>query len=636
MRSLPIVLGVLAVATSVPAWFTFSSSKAAEAVITEDPSAVLGKAGADPLRVTKLRIVDWDASTATAKPFEVKRDNGQWVITSRYNYPAEKNRVGEVAGGMLGGKRGALVLSDSRRLAEFKLLDPTGKDTTAKEGYGRLVQLEDDTGSSVLRLIIGDASPLGQGRYYVREQDSNDVYSAKIPNPNTISTRFTDYVETDPLKVQRDAIREVTILDYSVKSKISPEGRLSLDEIQERARTLIAKPTGSDKWASAQVPAKKQVAQAKIDSLLSTLTSITLTGVQPFDGNRLPLCGIFFTGDPTWMARPDALVFNIQGQKAAMISNEGRLDFATKDGLRYSLVFGGVAPTEDGDDAKKDEKKDDKKAEKKDAEKKDDKPTGNNRYVSVFVNYIEALDEDAKAAAEAAKKDEKAPKPDPKRSGKERAAKAAKRFQAFFYVISDSTFKSLRPALDTLFEDLPPEPMAGKTGKTNKQWLDDNAKKDGWKTTPSGLQYKVLAAGPEGGRKPASTDEVKVAYKGTLVEGEIFDENADMSFFLNGVIKGWTEGLQLMKEGDKFQFAIPPEIAYGSDAKNPKIPANSILIFDVTLKSILTPPPAPPAPPAAPVPAAPPTAVMPPSPPPAAQPAAPVPTAPATPTPAKP
>ncbi len=635
MRSLPIVLGVLAVATAVPAWFTFTSAKAADAVITEDPSAILGKAGADPLRVTKLRIVDWDASTATAKPFEVKRDNGQWVITSRYNYPAEKNRVGEVAGGLLGGKRGALVLSDSRRLAEFKLLDPTGKDTTAKEGYGRLVQLEDDTGSPVLRLIIGDASPLGQGRYYVREQDSNDVYSAKIPNPSTISTRFVDYVETDPLKVSQDNIRELTILDYSVKSRISPEGGLSLDEIQERGRTVIAKPAGADKWASAQVPAKKQIAQDKVKSLLSTLTSISLTGVQPFDARRLPLLGIFFTGDAAWATKPDALVFQIpdgrgQVQKAAMISNEGRLDFTTKDGLRYSLVFGGVAPTEDGDDLKKDEKKDDKK----DAEKKDDKPAGNNRYVSVFVNYIEALDEDAKAAAEAAKKDEKAAKPDPKRSGRERAAKAAKRFQSFFYVISDSTFKSLRPALDTLFEDLPPEPMAGKTGKTNKQWLEENAKKDGWKTTPSGLQYKMLATGPEGGRKPVATDQVQVAYKGTLVEGEVFDENADMSFFLNGVIKGWTEGLQLMKEGDKFQFAIPPEIAYGSDGSKPKIPANSILIFDVTLKKILTPPPvplAPPAPPAAPAPAA----VTPPAPPVSAPPPAP-PAPAANPAPAKP
>ena len=113
----------------------------------------------------------------------------------------------------------------------------------------------------------------------------------------------------------------------------------------------------------------------------------------------------------------------------------------------------------------------------------------------------------------------------------------------------------------------------------------ENGKKEGVKTTASGLQYKVIKSGA--GKTPKNTDTVKVHYHGTLLNGTVFDSSVQrgepISFPLNRVIPGWTEGLQLMKVGDKFKFEIPPNLAYGANPPTPKIPPNSTLVFEVEL-----------------------------------------------------
>lgn len=129
--------------------------------------------------------------------------------------------------------------------------------------------------------------------------------------------------------------------------------------------------------------------------------------------------------------------------------------------------------------------------------------------------------------------------------------------------------------------------VAEKNLAAGKTFLEGNAKKDGVKTTASGLQYQVMTEGT--GKKPAATNTVKVNYLGTLIDGTKFDSSYDRGepaeFQLDQVIKGWTEGLQLMSEGSKYKFWIPAEIAYGKNSR-PPIPPNSTLIFEVELLSI--------------------------------------------------
>lgn len=125
-------------------------------------------------------------------------------------------------------------------------------------------------------------------------------------------------------------------------------------------------------------------------------------------------------------------------------------------------------------------------------------------------------------------------------------------------------------------------------------YLAANLKKPGWKATASGVQYKKVKANPKG-KQPTATSEVEVKYVGRTVTDNQFDASADgetSRFELNGVIKGWAEGIQLMREGEVFEFAIPAELGYG-DRPKAGIPVGSALLFNVTLVKVLTNPAAP-------------------------------------------
>jgi len=127
-----------------------------------------------------------------------------------------------------------------------------------------------------------------------------------------------------------------------------------------------------------------------------------------------------------------------------------------------------------------------------------------------------------------------------------------------------------------------------KNKKEGESFLADNAKKEGVKVLPSGLQYKVLTEGT--GDIPKATDRVSTNYKGTLIDGTEFDSSykrgEPATFPVNGVIKGWTEALQLMKTGSKWQLFVPSKLAYNERGAGPLIGPNAVLIFTVELLAI--------------------------------------------------
>ena len=124
----------------------------------------------------------------------------------------------------------------------------------------------------------------------------------------------------------------------------------------------------------------------------------------------------------------------------------------------------------------------------------------------------------------------------------------------------------------------------GQNLKSGETFLAENKVKDGVNTTPSGLQFQILKE--DNGKSPAGSDSVTVNYKGMLISGKEFDSGENISFPLNGVIPGWTEGLQLMKEGAKYRFFIPSALAYGETGAARIIPPNSALIFEVDLVKV--------------------------------------------------
>jgi FKBP-type peptidyl-prolyl cis-trans isomerase len=133
------------------------------------------------------------------------------------------------------------------------------------------------------------------------------------------------------------------------------------------------------------------------------------------------------------------------------------------------------------------------------------------------------------------------------------------------------------------------EEQLGQLAKAEgEKFLQENKKSKKVKVTPSGLQYEILKEGK--GEKPTETSQVKVHYHGTTIDGKVFDSSVDRGepivFGLNQVIKGWTEGVQLMPIGSKFKFYIPQELAYGENAPSPAIKPYSTLIFEVELIGI--------------------------------------------------
>lgn len=443
MTTIATVLGVLAVGTAIPAWYRSAPVDSGEANLT---GALLVRDGKEiaPDQIADLMVATWDESQTKAKIFQVKKSDGRWTIPSHFNYPADGgSRVGSTVGGVLNVARGPLVSRDPKRFEDLGVINPTPKEglPSEKKGIGKRITLKDVSGKVVVDLLIGSPAPNGDGVRFVRDVDSNDVYTAKISD--TISTAFTDWVETGLLKFETNDVRSVLVNDYFIEK----DPQTGTGKYTPRAETAFTRKDSSADWISGQLPTDMQVAKDAVNKILSEATGLKLAGVRPYNPQWLQMRGFYSSGKD-------------------LFGDEGRLVVSTKDGLRYILFFGQIALGDEED-------KDSESAKKStDAGKKEDATSTRNRYLAIFVQYDETCDEEAlKAAAEkqaekkdeAKKDDKKEDKKDPKQVGMDKAQKAQARFQQFFYVISDESFKSMKPAIDKLFE-AKPKPEEKKDG----------------------------------------------------------------------------------------------------------------------------------------------------------------------------
>lgn len=158
--------------------------------------------------------------------------------------------------------------------------------------------------------------------------------------------------------------------------------------------------------------------------------------------------------------------------------------------------------------------------------------------------------------------------------------------------IDAQTRDTIKRELSTLFDKVAKEErekLAADNLKEGEEYLAKNAQKEDVQVTESGLQYKVIKEGE--GMKPSAINKVTVHYTGKLLNGDIFDSSVDRgepaTFPLSRVIKGWTEGLQLMSVGSKYEFTIPAQLAYGKSGGGAKIGPNATLVFEVELLDIV-------------------------------------------------
>ncbi len=152
----------------------------------------------------------------------------------------------------------------------------------------------------------------------------------------------------------------------------------------------------------------------------------------------------------------------------------------------------------------------------------------------------------------------------------------------------EMTHVEAREIVNAFFKELETKINAANV-EQGKAYLEENAKREGVVTLPSGLQYEVINEGT--GVTPAVTDQVKVDYEGTLIDGTLFDSSVQRGqpavFGVNQVIPGWVEALQLMPEGSKWRLYIPSDLAYGAQGAGEMIPPHSTLVFDVELHEVM-------------------------------------------------
>ena len=577
LRTAVIISLILAIATSLMAWvpwgrYTSSADSSAETKVLLNASA--GTDAIPPERVASLRVARWDPQDKAPKVFEVARRNSAWVIPSHFDYPADGgSRVGETAGGVLNVPRGPLVTSKREQHAELGVVDPLETAATAgDDARGQRVTLKDEGGAVLVDLIIGKPAAAAETRY-VRHAGRDEVYTAKV-NPD-ISTAFKDWVETDPLKINRGDVHHVGILDYSVD-----EARGAIDQ---RSSTVFRKEGEGFqlKWDSEQTPAGKRIKMASLESLLDEVTRLRLVGVRPFD--------------PAWLQSRGFYVARRGPDEVDLVGNEGSLEIGTRDGLRYRLFFGEIAVGDEADTSAT-----------QPTSQPATQPGGSapNRYMAVLVEYDPQFDRTgpavpplatAPATTQSTTGPSTQPAAPPQRpppttqqveTGRKLAAEKNRRFQAFFYVISDDSFKKMRPAPETLFEDA----SVSKDKLPGEKLADDAELTE----TPSGLQYADLKVGE--GEAAADGDAVEVHYTGWLAaDGTKFDSSLDkgqpypVTVGSGGVIQGWDEGLVGMKVGGKRKLVIPPELGYGATGSPPDIPPDAQLVFDVELLKVQKP-----------------------------------------------
>lgn len=437
MKRTAIIILLLAAVTTVWTWWPKQEKQVAGPATNEN--LLLTSTGKEvaPELVASLRVATWNTGDNQVKVFEVAKKGGEWVIPSHFDYPADGgDRVGSTAGTVLNVPRGPFVTSDPAQHAALGVVDPMKEGSADSEGRGKKVTLKDEGGTILVDLIIGKKVENADA-YYVRNANSDDVYQANV-SPD-IRTAFRDWVKTDLMEIEKDSIYSVVVLDQSVDE--------TYGVIRERSTTSLIRDPFDGTWISDQIPAGKTMNTSTVQALEGEITNLLLVGVRPYSNMWLQARGFYVTGS------------------GSLVGNEGSVQINTKEGLIYHLFFGEIAL---GDE-------DDVSPEAASSQPAEGDDAAHNRYMAVFVQYVPEYDEginainnepESKPAADskdeavgegsntaAPEKTKEQRKSERMQEGQMKADKAMKRFNHFFYVISDASFKKLRPSATELYSN---------------------------------------------------------------------------------------------------------------------------------------------------------------------------------------
>ncbi|MEZ4384579.1 MAG: DUF4340 domain-containing protein [Nannocystaceae bacterium] len=395
----------------------------------EDTGDLLFPEFTDPSLATSLEVLSWDEEASRMVSFKVEQKDGRWVIPSHNDYPADgTDRMGKAAASFIDVRRDIVRSERAEDHAAFGVEDPDKADGS---GRGQRVTIGDASGGALVDVIVGKTVDDKPGYRYVRFPGQKRVYASKLKLD--VSTQFTDWIEKDLLKIDKDSIVKLISDSYKVDEK---EGKVTG---RDPLSVALVAPEGGDPSARAwqpaddiQLPEGKEVDKSKVSQVLGAIDRLNIVGVRPRPA-QLTLGALQAKG---FFVTPDG---------SRLFGNEGELRAVCDDGVVYTLYFGevtfdsGLALTAGagagvgaGDSAEGD------------GEKKA------NRFMFVDVAYDPAYDKGA-AKPELT---EGAPAAElPAGPGLDRAQKLQKRFDQWFYVISDDAFQQMHKDKDDFLKD---------------------------------------------------------------------------------------------------------------------------------------------------------------------------------------
>jgi len=446
----------------------------------------------DPLAANSLEVYDYDPAVGGAVPFQVTLRDGKWVIPSHHDYPADaKDRLKNTAAGVMDLTKDAIRSTNSADHKPLGVLDPLDPKVAGSEGVGKRIKLSESNSSTqrvLADFIIGKEVPGHPEQRYVRVPDQKQTYAVNVKVD--LSTRFSDWIETNLLKLDAARLRRLTFDNH----KVDPE-QLTIDrgDVFSVARKDAAAPWTMDP----PPPAGEEVNAEKLTTLTTALADLKIAGVRPMPKGVEDVLRTLKEGGA--LARSRANLLSIQSLRSrgfiptpeGIVSNQGDVRVATDEGVVYTLRFGEItfASGEELSAGKKEEK--DAGKDRKDASEEKKAGGVESRYLMVTVDFDPALipepaptppapptalpekvfqpdpgspeaKEMEKSARERADR-EQAERDRKVADGKKRAKELSDRFLAWYYVVPGDNFRDIvltRAALLRKISDKPATPPA--------------------------------------------------------------------------------------------------------------------------------------------------------------------------------
>jgi len=516
----------------------------------------------NPKEIAKITITDKDGSVS----LEMKDE--KWTVTERDGFIANFENIQKLVSSAVTLKSLRQVRASKKQHGRFELVDPS----IEKENSGTKVEFK-DTENKVLKLLV-----LG------KKNSAQSGANAGSPFGSSENQRFV-LVDEKISVIEIDFSSALNDIEASASEWLQKDDFLKIEKIKS---VSVSQPNAADSWA---------LNREKEGDDMSLLDAKEGEKLDSSKGNSAGRVFGFTNFDDvaSKAAKPEDL-----GMDKAVTANietfEGykyAIKMSKKDEDHYMTVIGSGSrlAQEDESKARLPQPDESKPREPGKDEKPEDKEKLDKEHSDNLIQLV--------ASREKSHKDNQVNlKSDRDKEFADNLAKL-KKLDGWSFKVSSFTFDAIFKTRAEMMEEEKEEeeestnttntpiPADDDTAQKNKAageaFLTENKTKEGVTATDSGLQYKTIKEG--NGPSPTASDTVTVNYKGTLIDGKEFDSGEGISFPLNGVIKGWTEGLQLMKSGGSTRFFIPSDLAYGPSGP-PNIGPNSTLIFDVDLLSI--------------------------------------------------